>query len=84
MDEENRGQSVEIGDAVTFVDPTGKERPAIVTAIWRGMGGHAPHGVNVVYVSDDPARTDSYGRQVERSTSVCHQSVQPAHGNYWK
>jgi hypothetical protein len=30
------------------------------------------------------ATTNSYGRQIERQTSIVHQSNQPAHGNYWR
>jgi hypothetical protein len=77
---------VKIGDAVIFVDPFGKPRPALVTAVWGQYAtptSSAP-GVNLVIVSEDAARDDTYGRQIERSTSVVHQSNQPAHGNYWR
>lgn len=76
---------VRVGDAITYVDPLGVDRPALVTAVWAGEYGQSnPPGVNLVFVSDDVARLDGYGRQMERATSVVHQSVQPAHGNYWK
>jgi hypothetical protein len=39
--------------------------------------------LNVVFVSMDEARHDSYGRQVERETSLAHVSAQPAPGMYW-
>jgi hypothetical protein len=71
-----------VGQAVTYVDPHSEERDALVTAVFPGMNVAA--GVNVVYVSGDEARKDGCGRQTERATSVCHQSAQPAHGNYWK
>ena len=77
---------VKIGDAVIFVDPVGQPRPALVTAVWGQYAtpmSPAP-GVNLVIVSEDPFRDDTYGRQIERSTSVVHQSNQPAHGNYWR
>lgn len=45
---------------------------------------YTPPSINVVYVSNDEAQNDSYGRQIARSTSVPHRSVQPAHGYYWK
>lgn len=45
---------------------------------------HTVPSVNLVYVSNDSTQTDSYGRQIARSTSVPHQSVQPAPGYYWK
>ncbi len=72
---------VEVGDVVVFVDPFGKEYRALVTTVFGG--GERP-SVNVVYVSSDEAKTDQYGRQVERSTSVVHEGSQPAHGMYWK
>lgn len=43
-----------------------------------------PPSLNLVFVSDDMAKDDSYGRQIERETSVVHQSRQPAHGNFWQ
>ncbi|MHB8603880.1 MAG: hypothetical protein ACYDCK_01390 [Thermoplasmatota archaeon] len=46
--------------------------------------GSAP-GLNVVYVEPDAARSDSYGRQINRSaTSIVHQSQNMAHGNKWR
>lgn len=76
---------VKIGDAVVYVDPLGKDRPALVTAVWAGeYGSTNPPGVNLVFIADDPARDDGYGRQLERATSVIHKSVQPAHGNFWR
>lgn len=67
-----------VGEVVQFVDPVGHGRPALVTAVW------GPTCVNVVMVATDAAHTDGYGRQIVRSTSVSHQSVTPAHGNYWR
>jgi hypothetical protein len=76
---------VKIGDAVIFVDAYGIERPALVTQLWPGMNlAAAEPGVNVVIVSNDESKFDQYGRQLERATSVVHQSAQPAHGYYWK
>jgi hypothetical protein len=39
--------------------------------------------INLVYVTGDEAKTDPYGRQIERATSVVHKSGQSAHGRYW-
>lgn len=66
------------GMAVTFVDPTGHTRPALITRVW------GPQCINVVIVNRDENQEDSYGRKIERFTSVVHQSMQQAHGNYWK
>lgn len=73
-----------VGGEVTYVDPVGKPHKSLVTAVWHtefGVGN--PPGLNLVYVSGDEAREDTYGRQIERVTSVVHRSGQPAAGNYW-
>lgn len=74
------------GLGVVYVDPVGKHRAAILTAVWNsGQPEKYPNPcVNVVFVSDDEARADTYGRQIERATSIPHKSSQTAHGNYWR
>jgi len=76
---------VQIGQGVTFVDSKGKDHPALITVVWENEYPEtmAP-GLNVVYVSDDDNRADTFGRQIERETSIIHESAQPAHGMYWK
>lgn len=74
----------EVGQACTFVDSLGRERAAIVTSSWKNGDESKGDGVNVVVVDINEAKTDTYGRQVERFTSVPHQSTQPAPGMYWK
>ena len=76
------GENVEKGDMVIFVDPYGEEHNALVTAVWQNPSGEP--SVNVVYVSDDLAKEDQYGRQIERNTSVVHESNQSAHGMKWR
>jgi hypothetical protein len=75
---------VQIGDTVTFVDAVGKEYPALVTQVWGHVVGQGEPGTNLIVVSDDESRSDTYGRQVIRHTSVVHQASQPAHGMFWK
>lgn len=70
-----------VGQCVDFVDPHGKAHEALVTSVFHGPSWPS---VNVVLVSDDETKTDQYGRQVERFTSVVHQSNQSAHGMYWR
>lgn len=82
----------EIGSAVVYVDERGRPRPALLTAIHGGD----PYGrecddeaesipsVNVVFVTGDASRQDSYGFQIERNTSVVHESDQSAQGMYWR
>ena len=80
--EMNANQTIQIGDSVRFTDALGKERSALLTAIW-GDRASTP-AVNIVYVSDDESRTDQYGRQTVHYTSVVHKSMQSAHGMFWQ
>lgn len=67
-----------VGEMVIFHDPKGTANSALVTAVW------GPQCINLVYVSEDDARTDTYGRQIERQSSCIHRSLSQAHGNYWR
>jgi hypothetical protein len=75
-----------IGDSVIYVDEHGQEHCALVTVLHEGFaqsyGGEV--GCNLVYVSGDAEKSDPYGRQIDRATSVVHQSGQPAHGRFWR
>lgn len=76
------------GQVVVYVDEYGKAHNALVT-IWWGLDHLGEPGLtvpccNVVYVSGDPKKDDTYGRQIERATSVVHRSSQPAHGSYYR
>ncbi len=75
---------MEIGDTVVYVDPVAVEHDALLTAIW-GPTDNSDNlpSVNLVFVDGDKTKTDSYGRQIARQTSVVHQTRQAAHGNYW-
>lgn len=66
------------GDHVIYVDPLGIMHDALVTAPW------TPTCINVVFVTKDQARNDSYGRQIERSTSLTHMGMTEVWGNYWR
>lgn len=73
---------MDIGSTVEYVDPVGRAHSALVTANW---GADSPtRALNLVYVSEDEAEHDQYGRQIKRDTSVVHESVQPAHGRFWR
>ena len=74
--------TLETGGAVTYVDPRGRERPALVTAV-HGSVENDP-SINLVVVSDDEERRDAHGRQIERETSVVHESDQGAEGSFWR
>ena len=77
----------QVGDHVIFVDPVAEEHDAIVIAVWGagqpGTNDVAP-ALNVMYADPDETKTDSYGRQIARSTSVVHKSNQAAHGMFWR
>jgi hypothetical protein len=73
----------QIGDVVKVVDEQGHHHNALVCANWNYEGSDTP-SLNVVFVSDDDSKVDSYGRQIDRHlTSVVHRSSQSAPGRYW-
>jgi hypothetical protein len=74
-------ETLSIGDHVIYGDEFGVEHDAIVTNVF---GTDPWSACNVVYASGDESKSDPYGRQIERATSVVHRSVQPAHGRYWR
>jgi hypothetical protein len=55
---------VKVGDVVTYIDENSQERNALVQCV------HGPDYINVIAVSKDETKTDSYGRQIEHHTSV--------------
>lgn len=71
-------KELKVGDVVVYHDPVARPQNALVQAIW------GPTCINVVIVSADESRTDSYGRQIEHRTSLSHKSVMNVHGNYWR
>jgi len=78
----------EVGASVVYVDPFGVPCPALVTIWWQGIEAYKSEisnepGCNVVFVSNDEQKTDTYGSQLERATSIVHKTKQPAHGSYW-
>lgn len=60
---------VKVGDAVIYTDEVYVEHNAIVTSV------HTPSYINCVYVGDDDAKRDPYGRQIERASSVVNESL---------
>ena len=72
---------LKVGGTVIFVDAVGVKHDAIITAIW-GKVEDRPC-INVVFASGDDTKQDSYGRQIERATSVVYRTDQRAHGYYY-
>lgn len=67
-----------LGESIIYCDEGSVDRPALITAVW------SPGCINLVFVSGDDSRTDNYGRQIERVTSLQHVSEAGAHGLYWR
>ena len=78
----------DVGETVIWVNEVGLPRPALITAIhgdereYEGVK-HYPC-CNLVFTSGDDSKTDPYGRQIERQTSIPHKLEQSAHGFYWR
>lgn len=74
------GETVKIGQAVKVVDEYGRLHDGLVTNVW----GNGPHTcANVLFMSPNEDKNDSYGRQPERLASCSHRDSGSAHGRYW-
>lgn len=73
----------QVGDVVIYNDHVGIEHQALITASWGSETNDTP-SVNLVFVEVDESKTDTWGRQVGRDSSVPHQDHQFAPGNYWR
>lgn len=75
-----------IGDAVQYRDVHGSWHNALVTMVWDGGKPEEfpTPAINVLWVVDDISKTDNYGRQIDRSTSVPYQKDQTAPGFSWR
>ncbi len=73
-----------VGQPARLRDEVGVEHAAIFTAVWGEDEDGMPTGGNFVFVSDDSAKTDPYGRQIDRRTSVVRHDLQIAPGLYFE
>lgn len=71
-----------VRDVVEFVDPQRQSHTALVTHVW-GDADDSPT-INLVWVSVDDSKHDQYGTQIERNTSVQHESRTTAPGMFWR
>lgn len=71
---------VQVGDVVKYVDEHRVEHNAVVLI---NHGGTPTSAINCAYVSSDESKTDSYGRQIERASSVSRKSEYTANGRYY-
>lgn len=79
-------RELKIGMFVKVVDEVGVTHDGLVTQQWghaKVKDGEAGPCINVLYVVDDPARSDPYGNQIERLSSCSHKRSTPAPGRYW-
>ena len=83
------GRQPRVGESVLFFNPQGLPSPGLITAVHGearydkdGKCTYAPL-INVVFTSLDEDKTDPYGRQIERASSVSHWIGHYAHGMYW-
>lgn len=81
-----------VGDAVIFFDTLRRECPALLTAVHGEVSGGPVEGhpdqswhtpcVNLVYVTPEEGKTDSWGRQTDHASSCVHACDQRV-GYYW-
>lgn len=80
-------QPVQVGDAVAVVTETYGRCVGLVTAVHGAFTDAFAPCINVVYVSGDGSKSDPYGRQVERMSSLQHYGQgpdkMPTPGRYW-
>lgn len=71
---------LKVGQAITYVDTYQKPRPALVVHV--GMPDNPETWINLVFVNSDENQSDTYGRKVDRATSVGPKR-EGWTGNYW-
>jgi hypothetical protein len=70
-----------IGKVVLFNDELRQQHYALINQCWSlSDKDNQPIYINLVYVSGDSTKTDQYGRQIERSTSVYRKDQNNAAG----
>ena len=78
---------LKVGQAVLFIDQRREWHDALITAIWgepyEGPDGRYVPCVNLLVVDHDERKSDQYGRQICRHTSVVHHTSQSAPGFCW-
>lgn len=75
-----------VGSVVEYVDEIGVSHDALITCIHGVIDFTHPIQpcVNLVYVTKNKDKTDQYGNQLQRVSSVQHQSAYSAHGRFWR
>lgn len=85
-------KNLKIGSCVMYLTPQRELTGAVITAVHAQDGDVEKHrtlhgqwpSVNLAFVSTAVDKTDPYGRQIERQSSICHAKAQGAPvGNCW-
>lgn len=71
-------KQVKVGDHVIWHEADSSPFNAVVTTVW------SETCINLVFVSGDETKRDSYGRQIERRTSCSYKDLMNVHGYYWR
>lgn len=81
-----------VGDAIVYFDSLRRELSAIITAVHGEVSGGPTEGhpkqgwntpcINLVFVTPEESKTDSWGRQTDHASSCVHASDQRV-GYYW-
>ena len=78
------GRELNVGDSVVFIDSQRRRLAGLVQAIHGRFGPNNNPAINLIVVSPDASKTDTYGRQIEHFTSVGHADCQkPVIGMCW-
>ena len=90
MNTKSLDKQVQVGEQVVYFDEFGREHNALVTAVWGErtetfkddeLIDTSEPSLNVIFISPDERRSDTYGRQVERRSSCMSVKYQAAYGN---
>jgi len=72
------------GLPVVYIDPVRNEHIALINQVWSVDEEGVPNYINLVYVSELDNKTDQYGQQIERETSVVRESDVTSAGRCFK
>jgi len=75
--EDRMDKQKKVGAHVVWIDSLRKQHDALVTVWWSDTC------CNLLIVSDDEAKKDDYGRQIERNSSCVHKSMNSAQAMCW-
>ena len=77
------GEELTFEPHVVFTDEVGVKHDALLTQVW-SRDEEGPVVANLVFVVADPQKSDPYGHQIERRTSVSRRNEYSAHGFFFE